>query len=83
MPDIVYCRDAHQAMEGAHALVLLTEWNELRALDPDLVRHLLATPLVIDLRNIYRADEMAAAGLAYVRVGRPPAAAQPEQWAPG
>jgi len=83
MADIVYCRDAYQAMEGAHALVLLTEWNEFRALDLGRVRYLLATPLVIDLRNIYRPDEMAAAGLAYVSVGRPPAAAQPELWAPG
>jgi UDPglucose 6-dehydrogenase len=83
MPDIVYCRDAYQAMEGAHALVLLTEWNEFRALDLGRVRHLLATPLVIDLRNIYRPDEMAAAGLTYVSVGRAPAAAKPELWAPG
>jgi UDPglucose 6-dehydrogenase len=83
MPDLVYCRDAYQAMEGAHALLLLTEWNEFRALDLNRVRCLLATPLVIDLRNIYRPDEMAAAGLAYVSVGRPPAAARPERWAPG
>jgi UDPglucose 6-dehydrogenase len=83
MPDIVYCRDAYQAMEGAHALVLLTEWNEFRALDLGRVRHLLATPLVIDLRNIYRPDEMVAAGLAYVSVGRPPPTALPELWAPG
>jgi UDPglucose 6-dehydrogenase len=83
MPDIVYCQDAYQAMEGAHALVLLTEWNEFRALDLGRVRHLLATPLVVDLRNIYRPDEMVAAGLAYVSVGRPPPAAQPGLWAPG
>jgi UDPglucose 6-dehydrogenase len=83
MPDIVYCRDAYHAMEGADALVLLTEWNEFRALDLGRVRYLLATPLVIDLRNIYRPDEMAAAGLIYVSVGRPAAAAQPELWAPG
>ncbi len=83
MPDIVYCRDAYQTMEGAEALVLLTEWNEFRALDLGCVRNLLATPLVIDLRNIYRPDEMAAAGLAYVSVGRPAMAAQSELWAPG
>jgi UDPglucose 6-dehydrogenase len=82
MPDIFYCRDAYQTMEGADALVLLTEWNEFRALDLGRVRNLLAIPLVIDLRNIYRPDEMAAAGLAYVSVGRSPAAAQPELWAP-
>jgi UDPglucose 6-dehydrogenase len=83
MPDIVYCRDAYQTMEGAEALVLLTEWNEFRALDLRRVRNLLANPLVIDLRNIYRPDEMAAAGLAYVSVGRPATATRPELWAPG
>jgi UDPglucose 6-dehydrogenase len=67
----VYCRDAYQAMDGADALVLLTEWNEFRALDLDRVKSLLANPLVIDLRNIYQPQEMADAGLAYVSVGRP------------
>jgi UDPglucose 6-dehydrogenase len=82
MPDIFYCRDAYETMEGADALVLLTEWNEFRALDLGRVRNLLASPLVIDLRNIYRPDEMAAADLAYVSIGRSPTAAQPELWAP-
>ena len=82
MPDIFYCRDAYQTMEDADALVLLTEWNEFRALDLGRVRNLLASPLVIDLRNIYRPDEMAAAGLAYVSIGRSPTAAQPELCAP-
>jgi len=71
MPDLVYCRDAYDTMEGAEALVLLTEWNEFRLLDLGRVKDLLATPLVIDLRNIYRPDEMAAAGLWYVSIGRP------------
>jgi len=82
MPDIFYCRDAYETMEGADALVLLTEWNEFRALDLGRVRNLLASPLVIDLRNIYRPDEMAAAGLVYVSIGRSPTAAQPELCAP-
>lgn len=82
MPDIFYCRDAYETMEGADALVLLTEWNEFRALDLGRVRNLLASPLVIDLRNIYRPDEMAAAYLAYVSIGRSPTAAQPELCAP-
>jgi UDPglucose 6-dehydrogenase len=64
-------------MDGADALVLLTEWNEFRALDLARVRGLLATPLVIDLRNIYQPDEMAAAGLSYLSVGRPTRRAQP------
>ncbi len=71
MPDLVYCSDAYQAMEGADALVLLTEWNEFRALDLARVGWLLANPLVIDLRNIYQPAEMATAGLSYISIGRP------------
>jgi UDPglucose 6-dehydrogenase len=71
MPELVYCPDAYQAMEGADALILLTEWNEFRGLDLGRVKSLLASPLVIDLRNIYQPQEMADAGLAYVSVGRP------------
>ena len=71
LPDLVYCNDAYETMTGADALVLLTEWNEFRALDLARVRRLLVNPLVIDLRNIYQPQEMAAAGLRYVSVGRP------------
>jgi UDPglucose 6-dehydrogenase len=71
LPDLVYCRDAYEAMEGADALVLLTEWNEFRALDLARVGRLLNRPLVIDLRNIYQPAEMAAAGLSYISIGRP------------
>jgi UDPglucose 6-dehydrogenase len=79
MPDLVYCRDAYEAMEGAVALVLLTEWNEFRALDLGRVGRLLATPLVVDLRNIYQPAEMAAAGLAYISIGRPAQPAPPAE----
>ena len=72
MPDLVYCEDAYEAAEGADALVLLTEWNEFRALDLARIGRLLTEPLVVDLRNIYQPAEMAAAGLSYVSVGRPP-----------
>ena len=72
MPDLVYCEDAYEAAEGADALVLLTEWNEFRALDLARIGRLLAAPVVIDLRNIYPPGEMAAAGLSYVSIGRPP-----------
>jgi UDPglucose 6-dehydrogenase len=72
MPELVYCDDAYDAATGADALVLLTEWNEFRALDLARIGRLLATPLVIDLRNIYQPAEMAAAGLSYVSIGRPP-----------
>ena len=72
MPELVYCDDAYDAAAGADALVLLTEWNEFRALDLARIGRLLATPLIIDLRNIYQPAEMAAAGLSYVSIGRPP-----------
>jgi UDPglucose 6-dehydrogenase len=72
MPDVVYCADAYAAMDGADALVLITEWNEFRGLDLARVRALLKTPLVIDLRNIYRPDEMVEAGLRYLSIGRAP-----------
>ena len=77
MPGLVYCGDAYETMEGADALVLLTEWNAFRALDLARVHSLLANPLVIDLRNVYDPSEMTAAGLSYVSVGRAARVAPP------
>jgi UDPglucose 6-dehydrogenase len=71
MPDLDYCGDAYQTMEGADALILITEWNEFRALDLSRVKALLRQPLVIDLRNIYQPDEMTLAGFTYHSIGRP------------
>ena len=70
MPGLDYCRDAYDAMTGADALVLITEWNAFRGLDLGRVKSLLRRPLVIDLRNVYKPDEMAAAGLFYHSIGR-------------
>ena len=70
-PDLTYCEDAYDAAEGAEALVILTEWNQFRALELDRLKGKLAQPLVIDLRNIYQPEQMAAAGFRYVSVGRP------------
>jgi UDPglucose 6-dehydrogenase len=70
MPEIDYCADPYETMKGADALVLITEWNAFRALDLGRVRQLLNRPLVIDLRNIYRPEEMRAAGLQYHSIGR-------------
>jgi UDPglucose 6-dehydrogenase len=69
--DIEFCRDAYQALAGADAVVILTEWNEFRALDLDRVKALMKAPLMIDLRNIYGPAQMAAAGFHYFSVGRP------------
>jgi UDPglucose 6-dehydrogenase len=70
--DIAWCKNAYETMEGAEALVLLTEWNEFMRLDLAKVKKLLKNPLVIDLRNIYKREEMQKAGLKYVSIGRPP-----------
>lgn len=73
---VTWCADAYDCMTGADALAIVTEWNEFRALDFGRARALLRRPVVVDLRNIYRRDEMAAAGFIYVSVGR--ATAYPE-----
>jgi UDPglucose 6-dehydrogenase len=71
LPDIVYCKDAYDAMTGADALVIVTEWNEFRSLDLAEVKKRLKKPVVVDLRNIYSPADMAAAGFDYSCIGRP------------
>jgi UDPglucose 6-dehydrogenase len=66
-----WCSETYETLEGADGLVILTEWNEFRALDLARVKSLLKQPLMVDLRNIYKPDMMAAAGFHYVSVGRP------------
>lgn len=68
---IEWCNDAYATMTDADAVAILTEWNEFRALDIDRIKSLLKSAVMIDLRNIYNPDEMAAAGFSYVCVGRP------------
>jgi len=69
--NIENCRDAYDALEGADGVVILTEWNEFRALDLGRVKAALKTPLMVDLRNIYRPAQMREAGFQYTSVGRP------------
>jgi len=69
--NIELCTDAYDAIQGTDGVVILTEWNEFRALDLGKVKAALKIPLVIDLRNIYRPAQMAQAGFRYVSVGRP------------
>ena len=66
----VWCQDAYDAMDGADAVAILTEWNEFRGLDFRRMGELLKQPIMVDLRNIYRPEEMAAAGFQYTSVGR-------------
>jgi UDPglucose 6-dehydrogenase len=65
-----YRKDTYDALDGADGVVILTEWNEFRALDFDRVKKTLKTPLMVDLRNIYRPAQMRDAGFQYVSVGR-------------
>jgi len=67
---VTFCAGAYDAMEGADAVVIITEWNEFRALDLKRVRALLRSPTVIDLRNIYKPADMAEAGFYYFSIGR-------------
>ena len=78
LPDTIFCSDAYEAMAGADALVIVTEWNEFRLLDLKRVKALMLDPILIDLRNIYNADEIAGAGLNYYSVGRSPVLAEDE-----
>jgi UDPglucose 6-dehydrogenase len=67
---VIWCENAYDAMEGADALAVLTEWNEFRALDPARMKKLLRKPVVVDLRNIYDPRVMKDAGFDYRCVGR-------------
>ncbi len=68
---VTWCDDSYDAMTGADAVAILTEWNEFRALDLRRTKSLLAAPLMIDLRNIYSPDDMLRNGFDYISVGRP------------
>jgi len=72
LPDIEYCGDPYECARGADALVIVTEWVQFRALDLARLKGEMAQPVVIDLRNIYRPEDMAAHGFSYESVGRPP-----------
>jgi UDPglucose 6-dehydrogenase len=70
LPEVTMCDGAYAAIEGAHAVVLVTEWDAFRALDLKRIAGLAAEPLLVDLRNVYEPAEARAAGLRYVSVGR-------------
>ena len=72
LPEVKTASDPYHCIEGADALVILTEWDQFRALDLDRVKAMLRKPVVVDLRNIYKPEDMAARGFTYVSVGRPP-----------
>jgi UDPglucose 6-dehydrogenase len=69
--NVTFCDDAYACAKGASALVIVTEWEQFRALDFVRLKGVMAHALLVDLRNIYRADEVARHGFAYEGVGRP------------
>lgn len=71
LPGVEWCEGAYETMSGAEAVVIITEWDEFRLLDLERVKSLLRQPLMVDLRNIYDPNEMAAAGFVYQSIGRP------------
>lgn len=71
LPNVHWETNAQDTLRDAEALVILTEWNEFRALDLSQIKEMLARPLIIDLRNIYAVREMQDAGIAYHSIGRP------------
>jgi UDPglucose 6-dehydrogenase len=71
LPDVTYCDNPYSCAAKADALVIVTEWEQFRALDMTRLKKQMVQPVIVDLRNIYRPDEMAEHGFKYASVGRP------------
>lgn len=71
LPSIRFAESAVDAVRGADAVVILTDWDEFRDLDPAALKKVLRFPIVVDGRNLFSPDAMRAAGLTYLSVGRP------------
>jgi UDPglucose 6-dehydrogenase len=76
MPDIAFCSDAYECAEGASALVLVTEWDEFRALDFVRLDGIMAAKVIVDLRNVYRPEDVRRRAFTYSGIGRPDAASK-------
>ena len=71
LADVDFCDGPYHAIDGADLMVLITEWDQFRALDFDRVKKLLKTPTVVDLRNVYQPSDMKRRGFTYASIGRP------------
>jgi UDPglucose 6-dehydrogenase len=71
MENIDYAKGPYEAAQDADAVVIVTEWNQFRALDLDRLKRIMKNPVLVDLRNIYRPDEVTAHGFTYAGIGRP------------
>jgi UDPglucose 6-dehydrogenase len=70
MPDVIFCKDAYEAATGADAVTIVTEWDTFRALDLKRLASVMTAPVMVDLRNVYRPDDVRKLGFAYSSVGR-------------
>jgi UDPglucose 6-dehydrogenase len=77
LPDVVWKDDAYHAAEQADVLVIITEWNEFRALHLDRIAAIMNQPRIVDLRNVYNPGDAAKAGFTYTSIGRPAIAPSP------
>jgi UDPglucose 6-dehydrogenase len=67
---VAFCKDAYDCAEGASALVIVTEWEQFRALDFDRLKKVMTKPVLVDLRNVYRPEQAARYGFSYEGIGR-------------
>jgi len=79
LSDVTYCQSAYEAAVGAVAMVIVTEWEQFRALDLGRLKQVMAQSTIVDLRNVYRADEMQRANFRYVGIGVPGITALPQR----
>ncbi len=70
LKDVNFASGPYDCVQGADAVVIITEWDQFRALDFERIKDALKAPVVIDLRNVYRPEEMRSKGFNYVSVGR-------------
>jgi len=68
--NVTFCDDAYACAEGASALVIVTEWEQFRALDFERLKAVMTRPVLVDLRNIYRPEEVVRHGFTYESIGR-------------
>jgi UDPglucose 6-dehydrogenase len=70
-PSVTFCESAYHAAKDADALVVVTEWDQFRGLSLARLKRLMSRPVIVDLRNIYRPEDMIRHGFSYHRVGSP------------
>jgi UDPglucose 6-dehydrogenase len=71
LQDVVWCKDAYEVAEGSDAVAIITEWNEFRALDLNRLGDSMKQKRLLDLRNIYKGEELEGSGFHYSSIGRP------------